>query len=100
MDHSSVAVAATSAKLPSVRRSRFQSLAPRQERTGAGLAFLFDARATALRVVPNRDDAVEALAHRFDVRDEDDLLEPILQPPEQIHHIVPAGLVQRSEDLV
>ena len=64
----------------------------------------------AARPVPSRrpastsksdaDHAIEAVAHRIDVRDEDHLGEAVGQAAQQVHHGEAAVLVQRAEDLV
>ena len=45
-------------------------------------------------------DPVEALAHRVDVGDENDLREAVGEAPEQVDHGGAAVLVERAEDLV
>src|SRR6185436_3505849 len=46
------------------------------------------------------DDAIEALANRIDMRDQNDLGESVCQAAQQIYHRGSAILIQRAEDLV
>ena len=88
-------------RAPHARR-RHQSAAPACDidRGRATRRFGFDARHAGLLVVAHGDDAIESFAHRFDVRDEDDLLEAVLQPTQQVHDVVTPRLVERPEHLV
>src|SRR3989442_14655668 len=58
-----------------------------------------DAR-TSRGVVGNANDAVEPVAHLFDVRDENDLRETIAQTTQQREYVLAAGFVEGAEDLV
>ena len=67
----------------------------------AGASSRCTTRRARLRVVAHRDHAVEPLAHRLDVRDENDLLEPVLQPRAAARRrSARRELVERAEDLV
>src|SRR5438034_145544 len=59
------------------------------------LPFGLDTRRSGLLVVTNAHDAIESFAHGLDVRDEDDLLEPILEPMQEIDDVMASGLVER-----
>ncbi len=58
-----------------------------------------DGRAAAL-VEADTHDAIEAVAHGIDVRDENDLREAVGQVTQQLHHGGAMVLIQRPEDLV
>src|SRR3954447_21593552 len=45
-------------------------------------------RRAGLLVVPHADHAIQPFAHLLDVRDEDDLFEPVLQPAQQLHDVL------------
>src|SRR6185312_1892731 len=55
---------------------------------------------SALVVEAYRDDVIQHLPDRLDVRDENDLLEPVTEVAQQIHHGGTMHLIQRAEDLV
>src|SRR6266581_2778636 len=58
-----------------------------------------DAR-TSSGVVGNANDAVEPVAHLFDVRDENDLGETIAQTAQEREHVLAPRFVERAKDLV
>src|SRR3954468_18188874 len=90
---------ATNATSPSVGRSDVlvAGVRIREQRCGR---LAFDARSLRLVVVANRQHTIETLANGFDVRDDDDLLETIVQALEKLDHVVPPVLVERAEHLV
>src|SRR5712692_4616459 len=52
------------------------------------------------QIVADPDEPVEALRPEIDMRDQDDLGEPVGQAPQQIHYGDPPILVERAEDLI
>src|SRR5215472_16025810 len=52
------------------------------------------------RVVVDPDHPVQPVADLLDVRNENYLREPVAETPQEREHVLPAGLVQRAEDLV
>src|SRR5829696_1693858 len=88
---------ASCARSPSLLGARARE---RRRPVHAARIALRDDRHPRLLVVAYVDHAVESLAHLLDVRDEDDLLEPVLQPAQQLDDVLTPRLVQRAEHLV
>src|SRR5437868_525716 len=59
----------------------------------ARLRFSHDGSAR-IGIIAHCNHSIDTLPHRLDMRDQDDLLKPVLQSAQQLHNIEPARLVQ------
>src|SRR5712671_4026742 len=77
-------------------RDRLQIIA---DADGVSFALGHD-RASAIRVIADIYNSIQSFAHWLNVRDQDDLLEAVLEPTQQLDDVESPRLVQRPEDLI